>query len=71
MSDLAEEVITLQGHLENLEAVHDSLGSFNENFAMYIYGLKMNAYCVEWPEAPHEDNFERAQKRLGKYNAAE
>ncbi|CDS00473.1 hypothetical protein, partial [Sporisorium scitamineum] len=31
---------------------------------MYIYGLKMNAYCVEWPEAPLHDNFERAEKRI-------
>ncbi|KIS70138.1 uncharacterized protein UMAG_05210 [Mycosarcoma maydis] len=64
MSDLAEEVGVLQLNLENVEAVHESLHSFNENFAMYIYGLKMNAYCVEWPEAPLHDNFERAEKRI-------
>ena len=64
MTDLAEEVGVLQLNLENVEAVHQSLHSFNENFAMYIYGLKMNAYCVEWPEAPLQDNFERAEKRI-------
>ncbi|EST08450.1 DASH complex subunit Dam1 [Kalmanozyma brasiliensis GHG001] len=64
MTDLAEEVGVLQLNLENIEAVHESLHSFNENFAMYIYGLKMNAYCVEWPEAPLHDNFERAEKRI-------
>ncbi|SPO26285.1 uncharacterized protein UTRI_02561 [Ustilago trichophora] len=64
MTDLAEEVGVLQLNLENVEAVHESLHSFNENFAMYIYGLKMNAYCVEWPEAPLHDNFERAEKRI-------
>lgn len=64
MTDLAEEVGVLQLNLENVEAVHESLHSFNENFAMYIYGLKMNAYCVEWPEAPLQDNFERAEKRI-------
>ncbi|KAJ1020693.1 hypothetical protein NDA16_004085 [Ustilago loliicola] len=64
MTDLAEEVGVLQLNLENVEAVHESLHSFNENFAMYIYGLKMNAYCVEWPEAPLHDNFDRAEKRI-------
>lgn len=64
MTDLSEEVGVLQLNLENVEAVHESLHSFNENFAMYIYGLKMNAYCVEWPEAPLHDNFERAEKRI-------
>ncbi|KAI3482371.1 hypothetical protein L1887_54926 [Cichorium endivia] len=64
MSDLAEEVGVLKLNLESIEAVHDSLHSFNENFAMYMYGLKMNAYCVEWPEAPLADNFERAEKRI-------
>ncbi|SNX84691.1 uncharacterized protein MEPE_03400 [Melanopsichium pennsylvanicum] len=62
--DLAEEVGVLEINLESVEAVHKSLYSFNENFAMYIYGLKMNAYCVEWPEAPLYDNFERAEKRI-------
>ncbi|KAJ1572104.1 hypothetical protein NDA11_007840 [Ustilago hordei] len=64
MTDLAEEVGVLKLNLENVEAVHESLHSFNENFAMYIYGLKMNAYCVEWPEAPLHDNFDRAEKRI-------
>jgi DASH complex subunit DAM1 len=64
MSDLAEEAGVLKLNLESIEAVHDSLHSFNENFAMYMYGLKMNAYCVEWPEAPLADNFERAEKRI-------
>ena len=62
--NLAEELNALKGNLENIEHVHESLHSFNENFAMYIYGLKMNAYCVEWPEAPLHDNFERAEKRI-------
>lgn len=64
MVDLAKYLKNLQLNLENVEAVHESLHNFNENFAMYIYGLKMNAYCVEWPEAPLHDNFERAEKRI-------
>ncbi|PWY99774.1 hypothetical protein BCV70DRAFT_200686 [Testicularia cyperi] len=64
MSDLAEELSVLQLNLESVHAAHQDLESFNENFAMYIYGLKMNAYCVEWPEAPQPENFARAEKRL-------
>jgi DASH complex subunit DAM1 len=30
--------------------LHDALGTFNESFAAYMYAMKMNAFCVEWPE---------------------
>ncbi|KAL9932348.1 hypothetical protein V8E36_008827 [Tilletia maclaganii] len=60
MSDLSHETSILQGNLEALNSIYDALGIFDENFSMYLYGLKMNAFCVEWPEAPTEENFERA-----------
>lgn len=40
----------------NLEAVHEiqgALQTFDESFSMFLYGLKMNAFCVEWPEVSH------------------
>ncbi|KAK0524404.1 DASH complex subunit dam1 [Tilletia horrida] len=62
MGDLSHETSILQSNLEAVNSIHEALGVFDENFSMYLYGLKMNAFCVEWPEAPTEENFERADK---------
>ena len=50
MRDIADDASTLHLNLEQVQSIHEALGTFNENFAMYLYGLKMNAFCVEWPE---------------------
>ncbi|EIW71650.1 hypothetical protein TREMEDRAFT_24092, partial [Tremella mesenterica DSM 1558] len=49
MTDLADEATTLSSNLNNLNELHDALGTFNESFSAYLYALKMNAFCVEWP----------------------
>lgn len=48
--DLSDETSVLQSNLEAIGGIGEALGTFNEAFAMYLYGLKMNAFCVEWPE---------------------
>ncbi|KDN48535.1 hypothetical protein K437DRAFT_255511 [Tilletiaria anomala UBC 951] len=63
MRDIADDVATLHLNLEQIQSIYEALGVFNENFSMYLYGLKMNAFCVEWPERPTEENFERANER--------
>jgi DASH complex subunit DAM1 len=30
--------------------MHESLARFSENFASFLYGLNMNAFCVDFPE---------------------
>lgn len=50
MGDLADEMALLQANLEYIDGIQDSLQTFDESFAMFLYGLKMNAFCVEWPE---------------------
>ncbi|RXK34874.1 DASH complex subunit DAM1 [Tremella mesenterica] len=60
MTDLADEATTLSSNLNNLNELHDALGTFNESFSAYLYALKMNAFCVEWPSAPDEISFARA-----------
>lgn len=52
---LAEETTALQDNLEQLHEMRHALSTFNESFAMFLYGIKMNAFCVEWPEAPDAD----------------
>lgn len=51
MTDLADEAATLAANTTQMTTLHDALGTFNEAFAAYLYALKMNAFCVEWPEA--------------------
>ncbi|SHO79667.1 Similar to S.cerevisiae protein DAM1 (Essential subunit of the Dam1 complex (aka DASH complex)) [Malassezia sympodialis ATCC 42132] len=49
---LAEETAALHANLADMADIHQSLSTFNESFAAFLYGIKMNAFCVEWPEAP-------------------
>ena len=51
---LAEETTALQDNLAQIADIQHALSTFNENFAAFLYGIKMNAFCVEWPEAPTE-----------------
>ncbi|WVQ75002.1 hypothetical protein IAR50_004610 [Cryptococcus sp. DSM 104548] len=61
LTDLSDEAATLATNTSQMTALHDALGTFNEAFAGYLYTLKMNAFCVEWPEAPNEFSFQRAE----------
>ncbi|WVF68571.1 hypothetical protein IAT40_003340 [Kwoniella sp. CBS 6097] len=59
--DLSDEAATLSANVQQMTALHDALGTFNEAFAGYLYALKMNAFCVEWPQAPNELSFQRME----------
>lgn len=48
--DLSDEAAMLASNIQNMSRLHDALGIFNESFAGYLYALRMNAFCVEWPE---------------------
>lgn len=50
MSDLSYETSTLHSNLECIEEIDRALLTFDESFSMFLYGLRMNAFCVEWPE---------------------
>lgn len=54
MSDLADETAALQANLEGVDEIQSALHTFDESFSMFLYGLKMNAFCVEWPEVSDE-----------------
>jgi len=47
----------------HLQLMHESLARFSENFASFLYGLNMNAFCVDFPEAPIPDSFRRAREQ--------
>jgi DASH complex subunit DAM1 len=65
LTELADEAATLAHNVQQMNELHDALGTFNESFAAYLYALKMNAFCVEWPQAPDENSFARLPKLSG------
>lgn len=40
----------LEANFMHLQLMHESLSRFNESFASFLYGLNMNAFCVDFPE---------------------
>lgn len=40
----------LEANLMHLQLMHESLARFSESFASFLYGLNMNAFCVDFPE---------------------
>ncbi|PWO00287.1 hypothetical protein FA09DRAFT_358389 [Tilletiopsis washingtonensis] len=66
LADLGDETAVLQANLEAVSGIAAALRTFDESFSMFLYGLRMNAFCTEWAEAPAEDNFERAGERGAK-----
>lgn len=63
-AELAEAMGTLEANLGELHVMHDSISRFNENFSAFLFGLNMNAFCIDFPEAPAApDSFRRVADR--------
>lgn len=52
----------LEANFMHLQLMHESLSRFSESFASFLYGLNMNAFCVDFPEAPIAESFKRAKQ---------
>ncbi|KAG2063350.1 hypothetical protein BDR04DRAFT_1038274 [Suillus decipiens] len=50
MAELVDEVETLQANVEGLRNLSNSLKTFNERFAGWLYVMDMNALTVDWPQ---------------------
>ena len=46
----------------HLQLMHESLARFSESFAGFLYGLNMNAFCVDFVEGPVRESFVRAER---------
>ncbi|KAI0289974.1 DASH complex subunit Dam1-domain-containing protein [Russula brevipes] len=57
LAELADEAEALRANVDGLRALSESLGTFNEAFASWLYVMNMNALTVEWPEAPTDASF--------------
>ena len=49
-AELADSMADLEANFMHLQLMHESLSRFNESFASFLYGMNMNAFCVDFPE---------------------
>ncbi|KAG1729592.1 DASH complex subunit Dam1-domain-containing protein [Suillus lakei] len=63
MAELVDEVEALQANVEGLRNLSNSLKTFNESFASWLYVMDMNALTVDWPQAPTDASFQLAKRR--------
>ncbi|KAL2865534.1 DASH complex subunit DAM1 [Aspergillus lucknowensis] len=61
-AELADSMADLEANFMHLQLMHESLTRFSESFAGFLYGLNMNAFCVDFPEAPIAESFRRAKE---------
>ena len=50
MAELADEAEVLQANVEGMKQLSDSLATFNESFASWLYIMNMNALTTDWPQ---------------------
>ncbi|KAF2263498.1 hypothetical protein CC78DRAFT_617563 [Lojkania enalia] len=60
-AELSDAMADLEANFMQLQLMHESLARFSESFASFLYGLNMNAFCVDFPEAPIPESFKRPQ----------
>ncbi|OJD38075.1 dash complex subunit dam1 [Diplodia corticola] len=58
-AELSDGMADLEANFMHLQLMHESLARFSESFAAFLYGLNMNAFCVDFPEAPLPESFHR------------
>ncbi|KAL1716759.1 DASH complex subunit Dam1-domain-containing protein [Schizophyllum commune] len=63
ISELSDEMDTLQTHIEGLRHLSETLSTFNESFASYLYVMEMNGLTTDWPQMPTDASFEQERKR--------
>jgi DASH complex subunit DAM1 len=54
----------LEANFMHMQLMHESLARFGESFAAFLYGLNVRAFCVDFPEAPITESFERWRGKL-------
>ncbi|KAF2846013.1 hypothetical protein T440DRAFT_406668 [Plenodomus tracheiphilus IPT5] len=60
-AELSDAMADLEQNFMQLQLMHESLARFSESFAGFLYGMNMNAFCVDFPEAPIPESFKRPQ----------
>ncbi|PQK10724.1 hypothetical protein BB8028_0002g10430 [Beauveria bassiana] len=72
-AELSDAMADLEANMMHFQLMHESLARFSECFASFLYGLNMNAFCVDFPEAPILESFRpsRSQDQLSKTQKTE
>ncbi|KAF2658073.1 hypothetical protein K491DRAFT_625319 [Lophiostoma macrostomum CBS 122681] len=60
-AELSDAMADLENNFLSLQLMHESLSRFSESFAGFLYGMNMNAFCVDFPETPVPESFKRPQ----------
>lgn len=47
---MSDAMADLEQNFVQLQLMHESLARFSESFAGFLYGMNMNAFCVDFPE---------------------
>jgi DASH complex subunit DAM1 len=64
-AELADSMADLEANFMHLQLMHESLTRFSESFASFLYGMNMNAFCVDFPEVcPYAPETRRAKRVL-------
>ena len=62
-AELADAMADLEANLHHFQLMHESVKRFGESFAAFLYGLEVNAFCVDFVEAPLRESWGRAAAR--------
>jgi DASH complex subunit DAM1 len=49
-AELSDAMADMEQNFVQLQLMHESLARFSESFAGFLYGMNMNAFCVDFPE---------------------
>lgn len=49
-AELSDSMADLEANFMHLQIMYESLSRFSENFAGFLYGMNMNAFCVDFSE---------------------
>ena len=66
-AELADSVADLEANFMHLQLMHESLSRFSESFASFLYGLNMNAFCIDYPEVCIYIYIYIRKRRVGEY----
>ncbi|KAF9870402.1 DASH complex subunit Dam1 [Colletotrichum karsti] len=62
-AELSDAMADLEANMMHFQLMHESLARFSESFASFLYGLNMNAFCVDYPEGPIAESFRRVKEQ--------
>lgn len=61
-AELSDGMADLEANFMHLQLMHESLARFSESFAGFLYGMNMNAFCVDFGEGPIKESWVRERR---------